>query len=103
MDTTHPGNLNTGHEFRNLTLKEFEEKQGITWDGHSSIDERWARVLGTDPHALRSMSATERWKLTRDKSQTEFDKHRGRPISGLYRAEFSEEERWQLVEYLKSL
>lgn len=103
MDTTKSGNLNTGHEFRNLTLEEFEEKQEITWDGHSSRDERWAKVLGTSLDAFRSMSANERWQLIRDESQAELDRHRGRPISGLYGAEFSEEERWQLVEYLKTL
>ena len=103
MDTTQPGNLNTGHEFRNLTLEELEEKRGIKWDGQASRDERWAFVLGKDFEAYRAMSPSERWDLTRDTTRIELEKHEGEPIPGLYGPEFTDEERWQLVEYLKSL
>jgi len=103
MDTTQPGNRNTGHEFRNLTLEELEEKLGRTWIGRSSRDERWALVLEVDPHRLSAMSPDQRWELTREASLRALSSPAGQPIKGVLGPEFTEEERWQLVDYLKTL
>jgi len=103
MDTTKPGNRNTGHEFRNLTLEELEDKQGSTWDGRSSREERWAFVLGVDRQRLGAMSPDQRWELTREVSRRALASPAGQPIKGVLGPEFTEEERWQLVEYLKTL
>jgi len=103
MDTTKSGNRNTGHEFRNLTLEELEAKQGRTWDGRSSREERWAFVLGVDRQRYSAMSPLQRWSLTRDASRKALSSPTGQPIKGVLGPEFTEEERWQLVEYLKTL
>ena len=55
MDTSKSGNLNTGHEFRNMTLEELEQKQEIKWDGQSSRDQRWAFVFGKDLEAYLAL------------------------------------------------
>jgi hypothetical protein len=103
MDTTKPGNHNTGHEFRNLTLEELEAKQGRTRAGRSSRDERWAFVLGVEPNRYRAMSPTERWERTREASRSALSSQIGLPIKGVLGPEFADAERWQLVEYLKTL
>jgi hypothetical protein len=103
MDTSKSGNLNTGHEFRNLTLEELEQQRGIKGNGRSSRDQRWAFVLGKDLESFLAASERERWELKRDATRAELEKHKGEPIPGLYGPEFTEEERWELVEYLKSL
>lgn len=103
MDTTRSGNHNSGHEFRNLTLEELEEKQGMTWNGQSSRDERWAFVLGVDRERYRAMSPAERWELTREASRRALASPRGQPLKGVLGPEFTDFERWQLVEYLKTL
>jgi len=103
MDTTQPGNLNTGHEFRNLVLEELEDRQGRTWDGQSTRQERWASVLGVDLQRLGSMSPTQLWERKRNVSRRALASPIGRPIKGVLGPEFTEEERWQLVEYLKTL
>jgi len=103
MDTTKPGNRNTGHEFRNLTLEELEAKQGRTWDGRSSREERWAFVLGVDLQRLGAMSPYQRWELTRDVSRRALESPAGMGIKGVLGPEFTEEERRRLVEYLKTL
>ena len=103
IDTSKAGNHSTGHEFRNLTLDELEEKQGKTWDGRSSRDERWAFVLGLDLERYGAMSAIQRWELTREVSRRALASPIGQPLKGVLGPEFSEEERWQLVEFLKTL
>jgi hypothetical protein len=103
MDTARSGNHNTGHEFRNLTLEELESKQGRTSDGTSSGEDRWAFVLGVDRTRLGAMSPAERWELTRQASQKALASPIGQPIKGVLGPEFTDVERWQLVEYLKTL
>ncbi len=100
MDTTLPGNSNAGHEFRNLTLEELENKP---WDGASSREERWAAVLGVPLERLSLMSSEERWKLTRDVSERALQDPKNMPVKGVLGPEFTEEQRWQIVEYLKTL
>ena len=103
LDTSKSGNLNSGHEFRNLTLEELEAKQSRTWDGRSSRQERWAFVLGVDRQRLDAMSADQRWERTREASRRALSSPAGQPIKGVLGPEFTDEERWQLVEYLKTL
>ncbi len=103
MDTTKSGNRNTGHEFRNLTLEELEAKQGKTGTGRASREERWASVLGIDRERQSAMSPVERWELTREASREALSSPLGHPIKGVLGPEFTDEERWQLVEYLKTL
>ncbi len=103
MDTSLSGNHNTGHEFRNLTLVELEAAQGITWDGKTDREPRWAAVLGLTPEALAKLSETERWERVRDASRAARKKPSFVPIRGVLGVEFSDLERWQLVEYLKTL
>jgi len=103
MDTTKPGNLNTGHEFRNLTLEELEARHGRAWDGRSNREQRWAFVLGVDLQRLGAMSPGQRWELTREASRRSLSNPDRPPVKGVLGTEFNEEERWQLVEYLKSL
>ncbi len=103
MDTTKSGNRNTGHEFRNLTLEELEAKQGRTGTGRASREERWASVLGVDRRRYSTMSPAERWELTRKASRKALSSPLGQPIKGVLGPEFTDDERWQLVEYLKTL
>ena len=103
LDTTIPGNFNTGHEFRNLTLEELEAKQMRPWDGRSNRQDRWAFVLGVDPERLSAMSPDQLWELTREASRRALSSPAGAPIKGVLGPEFTEEERWQLVEFLKTL
>jgi hypothetical protein len=103
MDTTKPGNRNMGHEFRNLTLEELEQSHGTTRDGKSSRAERWAFVLGVDLNRYGAMSQEERWVLARDVSKRALADPIGRGLKGVLGPEFTEDERWDLVEYLKTL
>jgi hypothetical protein len=103
MNTTTPGNRNTGHEFRNLTLEELEMKQARTWDGHSGRQERWAFVLGVDVARYSTMSPTQIWERAREASRKSLSSPVGQPIKGVLGPEFTEDERWQLIEYLKTL
>jgi hypothetical protein len=102
MDTSLPGNSNAGHEFRNLTLEELEDFQ--PWDGASSRDVRWARVLGlASPEELGRKSTEELWKLTHDATERALKDPNRLPIKGVLGPEFTDDERWQIVEYLKTL
>jgi len=104
LNTALSGNRNTGHEFRNMTLVELEQARGITPPParRGSEDDRWARVLGLAPTAWRPLPPGERrakvrhatWSLLRE---------RGFVMKGLIGPGLTEAERWDLVEYLKSL
>jgi RoxA-like, cytochrome c-like len=100
MDTSLPGNRNEGHEYRNLTIQEFED---APWDGRSTLEERWARVLGLSVQELAAKSPDERWGLTRQATIEALRKPRRRGIRGVLGPELKEEERRGLVEYMKSL
>jgi hypothetical protein len=100
MDTTLPGNSNAGHEFRNLTLEELEPQK---WDGKSTPEDRWAAVLGVTPQQLSSMTPEGRWRRTREASKKRLEKVGSPPIKGVLGPEFTDEERWEIVEYLKTL
>jgi hypothetical protein len=116
MDTTISGNRNTGHEFRNLTLEEFEKalddgKLHFDPDNPPSVDDRWDIVLGKDVSAL---SPQARWTAERDRTRQILDEVRNgtneivrnrkfRGVRGLLGPEFTPQERRALIEYLKSL
>jgi hypothetical protein len=102
MDTSLPGNSNGGHEFRNLTLEELENFK--PWDGISSREVRWARVLGlASPDELARKSAEELWRLMHDATERALKDPQRLPIKGVLGPEFNDDERWQIVEYLKTL
>ena len=103
LDTSKSGNLNTGHEFRNLTLVELETKLEKPWNGRSTLQERWALVLGVGPERYSAMSPEAIWELTRQATRRALSSPVGQPIKGVLGPEFSDLERWQLVEYLKTL
>ncbi|GAC1448864.1 MAG: di-heme-cytochrome C peroxidase [Isosphaeraceae bacterium] len=104
LDTKISGNHNTGHEFRNLGLDELEQVQGIVpptgpW---VSEDARWANALGLALEDWQALSAPQRretlWKTTLG-----LLKERGFVVKGVIGPELTPTERWELVEYLKSL
>ncbi|WP_435010762.1 di-heme-cytochrome C peroxidase [Tundrisphaera lichenicola] len=100
MDTSLSGNRNEGHEFRNLTLEELE---AVAWDGKSTLDQRWALALGLNLDDYSKKSPVERWELVRKATSQALRKPSARVIRGVLGPEFREEERRQLVEYLKTL
>ncbi|MFO0953818.1 MAG: di-heme-cytochrome C peroxidase [Isosphaeraceae bacterium] len=102
MDTSLPGNSNAGHEFRNFTLEELEEYRtpapGVT------REQRWASVLpGVTLETLATMSPEERWRKVRDATEKHLNDPNKRSVRGVIGVEFTDEERWALVEYLKTL
>jgi hypothetical protein len=104
LDTSLPGNLNGGHEFRNLTLEEFEEVLDLTRNMTLPLDIRWAAVLAIEVDVYRSLSEPDRWEKVQEATGKALKTSRGlRRIRGIIGQEFREEERWQLVEYLKSI
>jgi hypothetical protein len=109
LDTTLPGNHNLGHEFRNLSLEELESVPerlpgGLAATGTAAA--RWARVLGlTEPEYLR-LDEPGRWALIREATREALQVgrvERERPFKGVLGAEFTGEERLDLIEYLKTL
>ena len=60
-------------------------------------------MLGIDQHRLSTMTPAELWDRTREVSRTALSSPAGQPIKGVLGPEFTEEERWQLLEYLKTL
>ena len=116
MDTTISGNRNTGHEFRNFTLKEFERAMNITPRPEATLAERWPSALSM-PVGTGSLDEDELWKKARDRTREILNQLKGQtgengvPIAngafpgvrGVLGVEFTETERMQLIEYLKSL
>jgi hypothetical protein len=116
MDTTIAGNHNTGHEFRNFTLEEFEaallnDSDRATVARTRSKAERWAAVLGDGSEGLDDLA---RWKLMREKTREILEKVRNgvrdgirNPkflgVRGVLDPEFEPRERRALIAYLKSL
>jgi len=103
MDTKLSGNRNSGHEYRNLSLEELEAARNEPWDGASDREQRWARVLGLDPEALRRLTDPRRWERVREVSRAILDDPAFKGFRGVLGVEFTDSERWQLVEYLKTL
>ncbi|WP_165074398.1 di-heme-cytochrome C peroxidase [Paludisphaera rhizosphaerae] len=104
MDTSLPGNTNVGHEFRNFTLEDFEYLKGTPPNEKSTLAQRWCDVLGieeTEYHALVKQDALK--ALITKKTHERLDEPGPRAIKGVIGAEFTDDERWRLVEYLKTL
>ncbi len=104
LDTTRPGNLNTGHEFRKLTLEELEHWRAtkVTPDaGPHNLNERWAAVLGVTAGEYANLRKEERENLQNQRTREALES--GAHVRGVLGREFSPEERMQLLEYLKSL
>ena len=104
LDTTLPGNLNIGHEFRSLTLGELERWRATksTPDARpDDLNDRWAATLAVDAKEYRGLRHAEREGLVN--RVTEEAIKAGAHVPGVLGRQFSAEERLQLVEYLKSL
>jgi cytochrome c5 len=116
MDTTISGNRNTGHEFRNFTLEEFELAMKIKPESGQRRADRWPIALSV-AEGDRIRDDQDLWVKARTRTQQILDQLRGRgdrngpPIAnhgflgvrGVLGAEFTHAERMQLIEYLKSL
>src|SRR5262249_43850469 len=110
LDTSLPGNGNAGHEFRNLTLEEFEslapeQASTLSRSGGSDLD-RWSAVLGAPADELGKKSDAEMWDIVRAKTREILRSpgvKRDHPFKGVIGPELAEDERLDLVEYLKSL
>ncbi len=116
MDTTISGNRNSGHEFRNFTLEEFELAMKITPRPEAMRADRWPIALSM-PVGTGVLDGDELWKKARDRTREILNQlkeqkgENGPPIAnsaflgvrGVLGVEFTETERMQLIEYLKSL
>ena len=109
LDTSLPGNSNAGHEFRNLTLDELERTKGISYpapDKTPSKRKRWITVLALNDSDFDKLTPSEAWekkrKATADALEIDWVK-RDHPFKGVLGPEFREDERKDLLEYLKSL
>jgi hypothetical protein len=114
LDTSLPGNSNAGHEFRNLTLEEFESlspdpPRGPAPDepgrGDSSR-KRWGRVLNIPEDELARLAEDQVWKKVQKATHAALNTprvKRDHPFKGVIGPGLSEEERLDLVEYLKTL
>ena len=105
FDTRLCGNSNRGHEFRNLKLEEFERYRGLAPTQRANPADRWAAALGLSPSEYREMTAERQRLHVRAESRywLEQNSQAAKRPAGVLGAEFTNEERWALVEYLKSL
>ena len=110
LDTTLPGNRNLGHEFRNLTLEELEQVKARP--GHpvdppvSTEGKRWSVVLALTETELNSTPADARKVLLRKRSGEALESdwvRREHPFPGVIGPAFTDDERLNLIEFLKSL
>ena len=104
LNTRLSGNHNSGHEFRNLTLGELEGTLKIEAPSPlvASEDARWAAALGVSMVDWQALGNAERLGKVRESTAT-LIRELGFVVKGLLGAELTETERWELVEYLKSL
>ncbi len=114
LETCLQGNTNTGHEFRNLTLTELESVPEL-WPSaapncppDTTGDEatRWARVLGLLPEKYIALTEPEQRELVRvitGKALGITRVKQDHPFRGVIGAELTDEDRLELVEYIKSL
>jgi len=116
LDTTLSGNHNTGHEFRNFTLEEFELAMRITPKPGATRAERWPIALSM-PEGSSSLNDEELWKAAKKRTTEILNQLNGDPgkngppianggflgARGVLGVEFTHIERMQLIQYLKSL
>jgi len=103
MDTALSGNRNSGHEFRNMRVEELETAQGLAPGDTMGDAARWSRVLAIRPGEYAGLPPDARWQRVRRASLDARKLRRYAPARGVLGVEFTDIERWQLVEYLKSL
>jgi hypothetical protein len=119
MDTTLAGNRNTGHEFRNFRLEEFERAMQLDRerDRHPERirEERWKTVFQAAGRDLPQDDKL-RWKAIKGLTDDVLNEVRGDPkqrslikndrflgVPGVLGSELEDTERWKLIDYLKSL
>jgi hypothetical protein len=108
MDTSLPGNSKKGHEFRNLTLEELEGLRATTSETPNSEtkltrEQRWAALFSMGESELRTMPTDQRWQRIRDMTEKALHDPRPKPFKGVLGPELVDDDRWALVEYLKTL
>ena len=105
MDTSILGNLNTGHEFRNLTLEELEQKLDIVPGDQLSLDGAgqafwaWGRTPTLIARCRRPSVGRPRARQRVPPSKSLRDS----PFRDFTGPSSATKRRWQLVEYLKTL
>ena len=103
MDTSLSGNHNTGHEYRDMTLEELESANVIAPDVQKAQETRWAEALGMRPDELARATKDDRVSRVRRASRDARKLPHYVPARGVLGVEFTDEERWQIVEYLKTI
>lgn len=108
---TTNGNSNAGHEFRNLTLDELEQLSAEAACPTSEKEtrpsrDRWAAVLKTSPEHLAALSEKQFIAKVREATEAALKDPRvvrNHPFLGVIGPLLTEDEREDLIEYLKSL
>ncbi len=107
LDTQISGNTNVGHEFRNLELDEMElavKGSATPPNNLRSGDERWANLIGLSVPDWKASSPEQQWAKQRDLTWKVVEEREDREIpKGVIGPSLSDLERWDLVEFLKSL
>jgi len=114
LDTSLPGNYNTGHEFRDLTLVEIEAKRKtLDFDSKATPDQRWAKLFGVSAEEYAAMSEADRRERRRQLTIETLDlpkswfaddlKLSNTWFFGVIGPGLDEEERQAIIEYLKTL
>ena len=107
LDTQISGNTNVGHEFRNLKLDEMElavKASDTPPNNLRSGDERWANLIGLSVQDWKASSPEQQWAKQRDLTWKVVEEREDREIpKGVIGPSLSDLERWDLVEFLKSL
>ncbi|WP_422924371.1 di-heme-cytochrome C peroxidase [Singulisphaera sp. PoT] len=107
FDTSLPGNGNGGHEFRNLSMQELElsqKRQGEV--AKYDPQEREAKALEVSVDEFRTFTPQkirESYRKATEKVLGTSEAPKAHPFKGIIGPEFTDDERWALVEYLKSL
>lgn len=116
LDTSLPGNYNTGHEFRDLDLVEIESKTNtLDFSSRKSLDQRWADVFKIPLEQYAALSEDER-RLRRHQITIRelalpgswFDDNIAEQLPkiwffGVIGPGLEDDERRALIEYLKTL
>ena len=113
MNTLLPGNSNGGHEFRNYSLEEFENALALRPAKGEANEERW-KVVFLESGAGSPGTDSERKQAARrltDRLLNEVRegvRHRIKNLKfsgvrGVIGSELTEEEKWDLIAYLKTL
>ena len=103
IDTQRPGNANTGHEFRDLTLIELEDFRKIYDFGAGfSTAARWVRVLKITSEEYEKQTEAQH-RADRHELTSEALEDKNVTIFGVVGPGLEPEERKALIEYVKSL